>query len=315
VRAKLVGLGIITAVGGALLRLAVDQEAGGRALPLSLPARLGEIGPQFLMGFSPPAGRASLLLGIASIAVSGFLLLSRGVRAERRGAALAVAGGLSGVGLPLVLAFAGLDYLITRNVIGALIPLALAVAAGLGASRAGLLGLTAGALFAAVSISIVFGVRNDPLAQRPPWAEVAETLRRADLPRAIVLAQKGTWATPLAIHMPRTWRLPASGARVAEIQFLRRLPTPRDCRRPKAWWGPLCAIHAEQSRRLTLPKSFRLVSTHRVAGFEILRFRSPRAVHIHSLRRRVIGRHPSSRAPGARPSNVLLTPTKSPLDQ
>ena len=65
------------------------------------------------------------------------IVVVRGNEHERRGAAVMAGIGLAGVGLPLLAGVVGADYFIGRNVIASLAPLLVAVAAGLGARRAG----------------------------------------------------------------------------------------------------------------------------------------------------------------------------------
>lgn len=120
--------------------------------------------------------------------------------------------------------------------------------------------------------------------------------------RAIVLDGSSTWAIPLGFHMARTWWLPRRGARVAEVDVLRRVGTPRDC--PGAtWWGAACDVGARPRLRLSrLPaRGLRLFATERVAGFEIARYRARGPVLVRSHRRRGHRR------------KVLLTPLRAPV--
>jgi len=109
---------------------------------------------------------------------------------------------------PLALHYLGQDYFLSRNVMPAVVPLVVAVAAACAAPRARLLGgALAAALLAMFAVAAV-RVQSHPYLERPNWEAVARALGPATVPRAI-LASDGTTADPLKIYLPRVnWTEP-----------------------------------------------------------------------------------------------------------
>src|SRR5437763_10350916 len=151
----------LVAVGGALLPLLSRQ----RRLDLtsfitqsSLAKRVVQVAKQFVVGYSSPAQTVVIALGAILIAIALGLVFARLLERERRAAKLAALVGIVAVGIPVLLAIFGADYLDTRNVLGAWLTLMLVPAIGLGGARAGRSGLaTTGGLCAVglvVSITV-----------------------------------------------------------------------------------------------------------------------------------------------------------------
>lgn len=111
---------------------------------------------------------------------------------------------------PLALGYLGQDYFLSRNLMPAVVPFAVVLAAACVAPRARLLG---GALAVALLALFVIGlikVQTRPWFQRPDWRSVAHALGPATVPRA-VLAADGTTADPLKIYLPgAAWGEPPS---------------------------------------------------------------------------------------------------------
>jgi hypothetical protein len=102
---------------------------------------------------------------------------------------------------PLVLGLVGQDYFLSRNVMPAVVPVAVAVAAACVAPRTRLFGaVLAGALTAMFAVAAI-RVQSRPYLERPDWRAVARALGPATSPRAI-LAADGTTADPLKIYLP-----------------------------------------------------------------------------------------------------------------
>jgi mannosyltransferase len=310
---RLLALLLVGGVATSLLGLALAQRARTYwFVELPLGARVRQIAEQFMVGFSPPAARWAVIAAAACLVVALVLLAVRAQPHERCGAAMVAAVGAGGVGLPFALALAGSDYLNTRNVIGALVPFTLVAATGLGSRRAGVVGLLATGVLAAVCITTVMAVVRDPLAQRPRWQQVAAALAPIRQRRAILLRGSPTWARPLGFYLPRTWWLPPRGASVAEIDVLRRMPTRHDCPR-QTWWGALCDVGAEPPLTRAPARGFHLRAVRRVAGFEVSRYLAPRRVRLYP--------HPPleqwtrrDEPPGySVDRKLLLTPTRSPV--
>src|SRR5205823_3393375 len=148
----------VIAVGAALLPLAIHQSNNRSAdfiRQISLAKRIAQVPKQYLVGFDSPLEAGVTAVAVALAGYGLWLLFTRATRSERRGALVGAAIAAVAVGAPLVLAFAGADYLITRNVIGGWLPAAIVVGAGLGAVRAPRSGPAAAAALCALSLFVV----------------------------------------------------------------------------------------------------------------------------------------------------------------
>jgi hypothetical protein len=281
-RWRLGSLAIVVIPAIALFVLAKTQSARTYYFshaPLGI--RVTQIPEFFLVGFTPPAGRIALALaGVAAI-VGGVLLFLRSDPGERRGALVALGIGVAAVAVPVLLAAVGADYLNARNVIGALVPLLIALACGLAARRPRGLGEGAAAVLVAVSLVMVFKVPEDPGAQRTHWQEIARVLSHAPKPRAILLLGAHTWSRILGFYMPNTWWDPPGGKLVSEIDVLRKSSASGECP-TVVWWGASC----DSGPHAPLPKSpapgFRFAHTTTVAGFAVDRYVSARPVRLYA---------------------------------
>jgi hypothetical protein len=199
----------------------------------------------------------------------------------------------------VTLGLAGTDYVNGRNLVGALVPLLVVVAAGLGARRAGVVGIAAMAAIVAVSLGVLDAAREDRVAQRPGFRQVATVIGPAHGTRAIILEGSRTWARPLGIYLPRTWWMPKRGARVTEVDVVRRMPTAHDC--PDAtWWGAACDVAGRQPITTPPAPGFRAAGVFDTAGFEVRRWRSAQPVRMVPLH--------------GRRSRLLLTPVRQPTE-
>lgn len=207
-RRVLVAVGATAAVGLALLPLLLSQINGthlGWIGSMSLPFRLFEIGASFLAGETghviaeAPRHRFALLPAL----VVGAALLSlarRGSSEERRAAVPPLALGLGIVAAAALAALAGKDYLIERNLLPALLPLALVVAIGLSVRRGRRVGLLLTAVLCVYWLGFGIYVALTPNLQRPDFRAVAERLGRPRWPRAIVGWELG--ATVMRFYLP-----------------------------------------------------------------------------------------------------------------
>ena len=171
--------GAVALCGLALIPLAISQNGTGNSAwiaPIPLDLRLAQVFPQFLIGFQVPAQSVLYPLAAVSVLVGLVLLATRSDPGERRGALVAGGLALGGLVLMLVLVAGGVDDLITRNVIALWPPAAILVAGGLGARRAGWLGLGAAAVLCAAGIVGAIGVATEQKFQRPDWRVVARVL-------------------------------------------------------------------------------------------------------------------------------------------
>ena len=242
---------------------------------------MAQIPTFFIAGFTPPAGRLAIAIAALAASAGGALLVLRSDRTERRGAVLAGGLGLFAVLVPVLLAVAGADYLNARNVIGALVPLLIALACGLAAPRPRALGLAATAVLLAVSLAMVVKVPSDAGAQRTQWQEVAEALRYTGKPRAILLLGAHTWSRILGFYLPRTWWDPPDGTRVSEIDVLRKASSSGPCP-AVVWWGASCNSGPHPPLKRSPAAGFRLASEVRAAGFVVDRYVAARPIRVYA---------------------------------
>ena len=114
-------------------------------------------------------------------------MLAVGARAAACGAATAAWLALAAiaVGVPLALAVFGADYVITRNLIAAMVPLVVLAGVAAARARAGP-ALVAG--LCAIGVVAFAGVEGNALYQRDDWRAVAAALGPATSgPRVVVL--------------------------------------------------------------------------------------------------------------------------------
>jgi len=212
-------LGAVTLAALALLPLALHQRSLDLASFIkgdSLVFRLARAGKNLLVGFDSPLEHelAVVAVLIALAGAVGSFAWARG--RERSGSHVALALGLLMVGLPLALAVAHADYLDSRNLLPAWIPLMTVVVAGL--LPAGRTGVAALVLLGLLGPPGVIGVAVEPAWQREDWRGMARALGPATGPRVIVTPAMGR--RPLDIYLGRLPALPPAGLPVREIALL-----------------------------------------------------------------------------------------------
>jgi hypothetical protein len=299
--------------GLALLTMAYDQRQHASWITgVPLHVRITQIPEQFLVGFTPPAGLAPKLVALVAVVAALVLLWLRSDLAERRGALVAASVGLGAVLLPLVIALGGVDRLNARNVVVAIVPLAVVLAAGLGARRAAVPGTIAALVLVVVSVAMIFTMRGDAGAQKTNWRSVAHVLAEGQGPRAIVLRGSGAWARSLNYYVPHMWWDKKVGFPVTQISVLRRLRNGEKCPN-HSWWGAACDIESRSPATAPPAHGFRLVGKEYVAGFEVARYRAQKPVRIFPFQpfddATQLQRHPARE--GQR-RHVLVIPHKLP---
>jgi mannosyltransferase len=199
------------------------------------------------------------LLGAAIVAVVVVGLLVVSSPSARRGAALAAAIAGFVVLVPLVLAWLGRDYYVSRNLSPAWIPLAVVIGVACTGARSRGARAVGGLLVAVLVVGFVYaGIRIDRNAQyqRPNWRGVALALgSRGVITRAIV-ADDGLFAAqPLWVYLPGAPWLPneqtRSAVTVHEVDVVG---------------------NAFQSSPARLPAGVRLISRTPVDGLLVTRF-------------------------------------------
>jgi mannosyltransferase len=274
-RRVLIAVAAVGAFGLALLPLAITQRPQASWIARwPLDQRLSQIAPQALLGTGAPARTWLKLAGAAAVLLAAGLLALRADVTERRGAL--VAGGLAVAGflISLALLLAGVDELITRNVIVVLIPLLVLIAGGLGARRAGALGLVGAATLCAVGLVAAIGVAVDSTLQRPDWRGVAHAIGSRPPTGAgrAILIEDYIFLMPLAIDVPGLRFVKSRGARVNELDVIAIKAPPNSW---FCWWGSECnLIRSPLDTSIHVSGFHRYGPVLRVGQFSILRLRS-----------------------------------------
>ncbi|PZS09346.1 MAG: hypothetical protein DLM64_10805, partial [Solirubrobacterales bacterium] len=270
-RRVLLAVATVTAVGLGLLPIALSQRPQASWIaPWRLDLRLDQIPSQFLLGTGAPGRTWLELAGAAAVLLAAALLARRADARERRAAIVLGALASSGLLLSLALVLAGIDELITRNVIVVLIPLIVLISCGLGARRAGMLGLAGVATLCTVGLIESLGVAADPNLQRPDWRALAHAIgsqRPTRVGRAILI-QRYVFLMPLALDMPGLRFIKPQGGLVNELDVI-AIKAPSDgwfC-----WWGSACnLLSSELDTAIRVPGFHRDGPVLHVNQFSIL---------------------------------------------
>jgi hypothetical protein len=105
------------------------------------------------------------------------------------------------VGVPLVLAVAGGDYLIARNTIAGWLPFAVVVAAGLDAPTVRAAGPALAVVLCGLFLAALIAVEARPEFQRDDWRGVAKALGPPTGPRALIVSPLDG-RVPLGLYEP-----------------------------------------------------------------------------------------------------------------
>ena len=142
------------------------------------------------------------VLGLAAV-----LVATRASAEERSGAVVALQVAAVGIGLPIAMAVgADLvsggdgDYFLDRNLLGAWVPLAVFVAGGLAARRAGVAGIACLAAVLCWSLVVYVDIATSPELQRDDWRAVAGAL--PDDERAVVVVYPAYQSAALRRQRP-----------------------------------------------------------------------------------------------------------------
>ncbi len=237
------GLGGLAICSAPLLWFAISQNGTGHAnwiAHIPLGPRLGQIIPQFLVGYGAPALTVLQRVAEAVALVGLVLLFTRTERAARSGALLAGGIAVAGLVISLLLIAAGVDDLITRNVISLWIPAGVAVAGGLAAARPRFVGLAATVVLCGVGVTAAGAVAFNQKLQRPDWRKLAALIGRNPPPggRALLIQQYRT-LLPLSLYMPKMKFLRSGTATVSEVDVV-AMQAPRVT---YCWWGATCNLN------------------------------------------------------------------------
>jgi mannosyltransferase len=262
----------VVAVGAALVPLALHQRETVGATWIAegtagdLPMRLARIPGEFLTGHHPPGHLLLTVLTVGLAVACAALLLHRRSRHARSAAGIPLAIAALVILVPSTLAVAGIDYIVTRNLIAAVLPLAIVVALGAVASGAGRWAIALPAGICALGAVAVVGIAADVRYQRDDWRGAARAL--ADLsaegrPR-LVIVSADTEIFALLAYLPEAHRL-ETASRVSELDLL--LLAKRESLEP---------LRPPDPSPRPLPVSgFRPFSSMQGETFAIIRYRAP----------------------------------------
>jgi 4-amino-4-deoxy-L-arabinose transferase-like glycosyltransferase len=277
-----IAIALVGACGAALLPLAISQNSTGNASwisPIPLVPRLGQIVPQFLIGFQAPSARLLERVAEACVLLALILLAVRCDRLERRGALVAGVIAFSGFVLNLVLVAGGIDDLITRNVLSLWPPAAIVVAAGLGARRARLLGGAAAVALCVTGVIAVAGVALHRSFQRPDWRAVGRVLGSepaGSVGDRAILVQDYRDLLPLSLYLHGLHWLKGPSARVTELDVV-SIKAPRVA---LCWWGAACNLTGSTMQRTYAIPGFHVVWRRRALQFTVLHMVSSKPVRL-----------------------------------
>jgi hypothetical protein len=214
---------------------------------------------QFAVGYQGPIETVLTIVALALIAY-GVVRLA----ALPRSRAWLLAGlAAAAVVAPLALALIGPDYLLARNVIASLLPLAVALAAGFATSRAG---IVAAAALCALGLVQVVGVDTTERYQRDNWRAAGEFIGRADQPRAVIVTP-ASGAVPMLHYLEDGQKTPAAGTDVKELVFVgfaARLPgeAPKPPRPPSVGAAGFTEVRRKQADTYTVVVEKSAAGTH-----------------------------------------------------
>lgn len=281
-RATWLATAAIAGVGLAILPLAAYQaiHASSRWIRLvKLPDRVEEALRQLVLpaepsiwagaGVSESNGRSWWPLAVVMVLGAAAAVLALGTRSERRGGLIALGVGTATVSLPVLMSIAAEvtaggrgDVFLFRNVIVAWLPLAVVLAAALGARRAGRVGLVAASTLVAASLAVLLHNVTTPHLQRDDWSLVSQALSRST--GQIVILSPSWQMEALEYHAGGVRELGA-GATVEQIDLLVRRQVPS---------------YSPAVQDLEPPLGFELVETRELQNWTLTRFRSPEPVYI-----------------------------------
>jgi mannosyltransferase len=204
------------------------------------------------------------LVSVAVLGLAGVLVATRASARERAGAFLALGVAALAITTPIGIALVADavlrgkgDVFLDRNVLGAWVPLAVFVAGGLAARKAGRLGAVGLAALVCWSVAVDLDVATSPELQRDDWREVAE-LTEGDSSAVVVY--------PYFQGEALTRQRPDLVQQVRAESFNRVVLVLAGLPEPPASFHP--------------PRGFALSGVHRFQQFVLLEYRSDEMVEV-----------------------------------
>jgi 4-amino-4-deoxy-L-arabinose transferase-like glycosyltransferase len=226
-RAVLIGSGALVAIQLAVIPIAVNDLSHpllGWIKQFPLHARIEQVPVAFAAStlYQTSFVTHGLVAATLVAAVCTALLVVGGDRKHRRGAVIAAVVAATVLLAPLVLAAAGRDYYIARNLIPAWVPLALVIAAACTSRRTLPAGVPLAALALAGFVYVGIYIDQHPQYQRPNLRGAAQALGPGSGQRAIVAYQGEVVSQPLALYLGGLpWDPPsAAPVNVSEVDVI-----------------------------------------------------------------------------------------------
>ena len=271
-RAVLPALGAVLATGLALLPLLASQVNPthiGWIENSPLGERLWETLANFAIGETghviaePPRDRYAVV-PLALLGAGVLLALVLGSRRERRGAGLGLMLGLGVPALAAMAALIGKDYVVERNLLPALVPLAAVASIGFATAAARRLGILLAVALCAYWLAFDVHVTRTPNLQRPDFRTLTADLGPPTRPRAIVSWKLASDSIRWYLD-DRALRMYGGAERVGEVDVFSK---------------PVSA-----GQPINLPPSFRLVETVRLYRLTLNRYvsRHPMRLRFQAL--------------------------------
>ena len=271
-RAVLAAVAAPVLAGIALLPILLHQRAAssdpGGLSGTPLTTRTAAVPKNFLVGYQLPVELlASVVTGLLALVLAVVAVRSaRG--AERRMALIAAALAAIAVGVPIVLAGLGQDYVSSRNVIVALVPAVLVAGVGLVAGRAG---LVAGLALCSVWLAILGAVSTQPRYQRKDHRGAARALGPVRENRLLAFSPGFVIPGPFLVYFPGSELMTREPVATREIDVVALASVGR------FGVGTPAPPRSESPRA---PAGFRLVQRRDAETFTLLRYRARRPIPV-----------------------------------
>ena len=263
----LVGLAVVAVALSVTFALELGQP-GFAHLPLG--PRVRVLVPQLIASPSPPA--SALWIGALALVLFGaaraLLWATEQQRILARNLAALAAWDILA---PVLAAVAGKDYIVTRNLIGVLIPALVLVGIGLALPRAPRVGATGAALTAAVWLGTIIAIVADPALQRIDIKAAAASLGPPTLDRIVLSPGSYLFGFTLPRYVTPTSPFGPGKIPLQEIDVL--VPHPGRGTQP-CLAGQTCQLFATHQRTGPPAAGFRLVSERLIEPFTVLRWRA-----------------------------------------
>jgi hypothetical protein len=255
-RSAVVAVAVVAVVQAALIPLLVGDVGHpllGWIMQFPLSIRIEQVPVALGLGtlyLSPLVSGGLVAAACLSVVIALVVVFGADPR-ERSGAAISATVAACAIFVPLILAEAGRDYYVARNLIGAWTALAVLVAIACTALRTLPVGAALGALLVGAFVIAQIKIDSTARYQRSDWQGVATALGRPVGTRAIV-AYDGPFATgPLLIYLPRSSLSSGAAVSVAEVDVIGS---------------------TYQSVGKSPPAGVRLIGTRTVDGYLVARF-------------------------------------------